>query len=289
MSAPRIGCAVVTHNSAEAVEGLLASLGALDPHAVAVVDHESTDRTLEILGDWRPGCNVDVLRRPNRGYAAGANAAVAALSARGVEIVALLNPDARILGADLQGLRDLFGAEPRLGSACPVTLSSDGARLDTLGLRLTPWGAVADHGQGEPATWTGTRPIPGVIGPCGGSAIYRTEALAELRGPFDERFFLYFEDADVSLRLQAAGWSTITTDLVTVEHGRSGLGGLHGDLTTPGARRAARERQRSYELFVSDAAPLPFQTRIIGPAAARIRRHMVTRDLRRAETADQPG
>jgi GT2 family glycosyltransferase len=106
------------------------------------------------------------------------------------------------------------------------------------------------------------------------------EALEALSGPFDERFFLYFEDADAALRLRAAGWSTVTTDLLTVRHERSGLGGLSGDLDSPGARFAALERQRSYELFVSDAAPLPRVTRTLGRAAARLRRGMVTRRMR---------
>lgn len=287
MSGFRVGCAIVTFNSAAVVQGLLDSLGTLGPDSVAIVDHGSSDGTMRILGRWQPQCDLDVLQRPNRGYSAGVNAAVAALRVRGADIVALLNPDARVVSVDLGGLRALFDADPRLGSACPVTTSGDGRNLDTLGLRLTPWGAVADHGQGGPATWDGTGAIPGVIGPCGGSALYRTQALETLPGPFDERFFLYFEDADLALRLRAAGWSTVTTDLLTVRHERSGLGGLSADLSSPGGRFAALERQRSYELFVSDAAPLPLSMRILGRAAARVRRHVVNRGLRRVGVSDQ--
>jgi N-acetylglucosaminyl-diphospho-decaprenol L-rhamnosyltransferase len=271
---------VVTHQSAAVVGGLLDSLELLDPRAVVVVDHESTDGTPDILAGWRPPYAAEVLRRPNRGYAAGVNAALAALSARGIELVAVLNPDARIVAADPDGLRRLFASRPRLGSACPLTLAADGRHLDTLGLRLTPWAAVADHGQGRPATWTGTGAIRGVIGPCGGSALYRMSALRAMDGPFDERFFLYFEDADLALRLAARGWSTVTTDLLTVQHGRAGLGGRSGDLGSSAARLATRERQRSYELFVSGPAPLPAATRLAGRAAARLRGRMVRRRLR---------
>ena len=287
MSAPRIGCAVVTHNSAGVIGGLLSSLAALDPCAVVVVDHESTDHTCEILDAWRPDHPVQILRRPNRGYAAGVNAAVEALHAHGPDLIALLNPDARVDRAEREALGGLFLADPRLGSACPLTVSPDGRTLDTLGLRLTAWAAVGDHGQGDPATWSGTAAIAGVIGPCGGSAVYRRAALDSLAGPFDERFFLYYEDADAALRLRAAGWSTVTTDLLRIRHERSGLGALAGDLGSPGARFAAAERQRSYELFVSDAAPLPHVTRVIGRVAARVRRHMVRRGLRRAGVSDQ--
>lgn len=281
----RVGCAVVTHQSGEVVGGLLASLDAVAPHLAVVVDHASTDATREVLSGWRPSFPARVLDLPNRGYAAGVNSAIAALRSGGADLVLLLNPDARVLAADLAGLRGLFAGRPELGSACPLTLGADAGRIDTLGLRLTRWAAVADHAQGERAGWRGTAAIPGVIGPCGGSAVYRMAALDGLAGPFDERFFLYFEDADLALRLRAAGWGTVTTDLVTVQHGRGGLGGRRGGLADAAARFAAVERQRSYERFVSGPTPLPPARRMLGRLAAPVRGRLVGRRLGRAEAA----
>jgi GT2 family glycosyltransferase len=41
---------------------------------------------------------------------------------------------------------------------------------------------------------------------CGAAVCLRTEALREV-GVFDDRFFMYYEDTDLSWRLRAAGWS----------------------------------------------------------------------------------
>jgi len=44
-----------------------------------------------------------------------------------------------------------------------------------------------------------------VFGACAGAAIYR-RAMLERIGLFDEGFFAYYEDADLSFRAQLAGW-----------------------------------------------------------------------------------
>jgi GT2 family glycosyltransferase len=41
---------------------------------------------------------------------------------------------------------------------------------------------------------------------CGGAVCFRTAALREV-GTFDDDFFLYYEDTDLSWRLRSAGWS----------------------------------------------------------------------------------
>jgi hypothetical protein len=44
-----------------------------------------------------------------------------------------------------------------------------------------------------------------VFGACAGAALYRRAAVLETGG-FDERYFAYLEDVDLSLRLSLAGW-----------------------------------------------------------------------------------
>ena len=52
---------------------------------------------------------------------------------------------------------------------------------------------------------------------CGGSVCFRTEALREA-GLFDEDFFLYYEDTDLSWRLRALGWSIRYQPSAVVRH-----------------------------------------------------------------------
>ena len=150
--APRrlsVGCAVVTYNSARYVTALLRSLALIPLEALVVVDNDSADDTLHVLEREAMPFVVEVIRRPNDGYAAAANEAVRELKRLGVDLMLLLNPDTLVEAADLDGISGLFEDEPLLGSVCPVLLEADGWTFDSLGLRLTPWGSVADHAQGE--------------------------------------------------------------------------------------------------------------------------------------------
>jgi GT2 family glycosyltransferase len=52
---------------------------------------------------------------------------------------------------------------------------------------------------------------------CGGAVLLRTEALREA-GLFDEDFFLYYEDTDLSWRLRALGWSIRYQPSALVRH-----------------------------------------------------------------------
>ena len=53
---------------------------------------------------------------------------------------------------------------------------------------------------------------------CSGALmVCRTEALRQIGG-FDDRYFLYFEDADLSRKLQVAGWRTVYNPETTVVH-----------------------------------------------------------------------
>jgi len=69
-----------------------------------------------------------------------------------------------------------------------------------------------------------SRPVPIVSGCC---ILARRQALAEVGG-FDERYFLYFEDFDLSLRLQALGeLAYLPTMRITHHGGHSARKGLH--------------------------------------------------------------
>ena len=277
-----VGCAVVTHNSAPHVGALLQSLADLPLQALVVADNASTDGSAAAVASHALPFAVDILRRPNDGYAAAANAAIRELGRRGVDLALLLNPDTVVEAVDVDGVSALFHDESRVGSLCPVLISGDGRAFDSLGLRLTAWGSVADHAQGEPYRRTGTEVVPSVIGPTGACAVYRMAALATLDGPFDERFFMYFEDADLALRLRRGGWRTVTSDLVTVRHGRGGLGALRRPAASQAERRALIHRQRSYELFVK-ASPISPARRVLAVPTARLRRRLVRRRLARLE------
>lgn len=55
---------------------------------------------------------------------------------------------------------------------------------------------------------------------CGAAVLLRREALQEV-GLFDDSFFMYYEDTDLSLRLRSAGWRIVVAPMATVRHRHS--------------------------------------------------------------------
>jgi len=92
----------------------------------------------------------------------------------------------------------------------------DSNTLDSTGEFYSVWGMSFPRGRGEvdagqyddPAQWI-------VFGGTGGASLYRIQALREV-GLFDENFFAYCEDVDISFRLQLSNWKACYSP--TAEH-----------------------------------------------------------------------
>jgi GT2 family glycosyltransferase len=88
-----------------------------------------------------------------------------------------------------------------------VEVPVDGEPVDivnNVGSVLIEGGYGADRGFLEPDDGQYDRPAE-VFAWCGGSVLFRSEYLADV-GLFDERFFLYYEDTDLSWRGRRRGW-----------------------------------------------------------------------------------
>jgi GT2 family glycosyltransferase len=87
-----------------------------------------------------------------------------------------------------------------------------------------------------------------VFGFSGGAALLRTAAVRSVGG-FPVPFFLYYEDADTSWRLRAAGWRIRYTPSAVVHH-------QHSASTDQGSALFAFHNERNRLLMVARCAPL---------------------------------
>lgn len=191
---------VVNYESGADLGACVASILAQQPppERVLVVDNASPTDSLGGL----PAA-AELLRLPrNGGFAAGVQAGLA----RSHEPAVLtLNPDTVLLPGCLAAARRALDADPLLGSvALRVLQARDPARVDATGIGLTSrCGALNwDHGLRDDQAAAGPEER---LGPLGGAALWRRQAL-ERAGGFDSRFFLYWEDVDLALRLNRAGY-----------------------------------------------------------------------------------
>jgi GT2 family glycosyltransferase len=84
---------------------------------------------------------------------------------------------------------------------------------------------------------------------CGGAVLLRPAYLADV-GLFDEGFFLYYEDTDLSWRGQARGWRYRYVPEAIVHH-------LHAATTVPGSSGFAYYTERNRLLMLTKNAPAP--------------------------------
>jgi N-acetylglucosaminyl-diphospho-decaprenol L-rhamnosyltransferase len=176
----------------------LRSLGAQTrPVDVVVVDNGSGDDSVELARRELPEVKVLEMGR-NFGFGPAINRALAEHPA---DPVVLLNNDAeaepRFVEALLEGLGEGVDsvAGVLLQERAPELIDSAGVVADATLMGF-------DHLHGEPASAAAGAADP--LGPTGGAALYRREALERVGG-FDERIFLYYEDLDLALRIAAAG------------------------------------------------------------------------------------
>ena len=180
---------------------------------VRVVDNGSTDGTREMLASDFPEVDVVRLRR-NRGFAAAVNSGVAA----GDEpYVALLNNDAVPEPRWLGELVERGESVSQEGSWASVLLWADRpGTIQSAGLSVHRDGTPARLRDGEPVESL-PRAAFEVLGASGGAALYRRSMLERL-GSFDERFFAYAEDVDLSLRARLMGYSCALVPTARVVH-----------------------------------------------------------------------
>ena len=181
----------VTYNSAHVVPALARSLR--DHKTVVIVDNASSDDTVALLQQQLPQAQV-IARKRNAGFGAANNQAMARVS---TPYALLLNPDCQIQPGDLQRLLQCLQAHPQAGLVAPQGWRSAGVPQKS-------WRPAFHHAQPDspyrvPDT---TLQADWVHGSC---LLVRRTAFEQIGG-FDPTFFLYYEDDDLCLRMQQAGW-----------------------------------------------------------------------------------
>ena len=193
---------VVCHDSAGEVAATLAALGAqLRPgDEVIVVDNASRDGTPDVVRAAAPQATV-VESKENLGFAGGCHAGARASRA---PLVFLLNPDAVPAAGCLDALRACAAERPGWGAWQALVTMADGELVNTAGnvVHYLGFGWAGDIGRPV----ADVDPRPREVGFCSGAALVVRREAWDAVGGFDERYFMYGEDLDLSLRLRLAGW-----------------------------------------------------------------------------------
>lgn len=180
---------------------------------IVVVDNDSSDGLADEINKRWPDAKV-VRRDQNHGLPSNLN--------RGIEestapYVVLCNCDLDFQPGSVEALAEFLDTHPRAAIAAPKLLSPTGETRPSARRWYTFWSLLMlkgpwkgfttqlrsvrrnvyddwDYGQPRLVDWV----------PCS-ATMFRREAFDEV-GLMDERFRLYFDDVDISLRMHEAGW-----------------------------------------------------------------------------------
>jgi N-acetylglucosaminyl-diphospho-decaprenol L-rhamnosyltransferase len=252
---PDVAVIVVNFNTGEETIGCIASalldLGAVRSE-VFVVDNASSDGSAELLGS--DSTITLIANQTNRGFGAAVNQAAKLARA---PLFWILNPDCRVLPGAYRALLNTLERHSDCAIAAPQLLNADGS--------------VQASARGEPDAWTGlfgrhglltkffpqsggarknlpaadlvasgveSAEVPWVMG---AAMLVRREAFERI-GRFDERYFLYWEDADLCRRLRLAAWTIRYVPGARVNH----PGGASANTASRLAIRAFHESAYRY-------------------------------------------
>jgi GT2 family glycosyltransferase len=242
---PNLSAVIVNYNAGaelvRALESIQSDSSNIEWEAI-VVDNASSDRSQEVAETFP--CTTLIRNARNAGFGRAVNQAVAMAKA---PLLLLMNPDCRLVSGALAALRSTLEQESSCAVAGPRILDPDGGvqgsargdpdmltglfgrtgALQTL-LPLLP--AARRNVVVEEAVRSGASSIvvDWVSGAC---VLVRRDAFLAAGG-FDERFFLYWEDADLCRRLRRMGYEIRYVPGATAIHrvGRSSQTARHSSI-----------------------------------------------------------
>lgn len=203
----KVAVVVPNWNGEDLIRHCLDSLQAQSyKHTIILVDNGSVDGSVGIVGDSYP--NVTLLKNPkNLGFAGGVNTGIRYALEQGFDAVTLFNNDAVAAKDWLKHLVGCMESNSKIGIVTCKLMRSDKLHFDSTGdcysIRGIPFPRgrnVRDQGQHDIQEQ--------VFAASGGASLYRAFLFKDV-GLFDEKFFAYYEDVDMSFRARLYGWDIV--------------------------------------------------------------------------------
>jgi len=255
-----VSIVVVTYNALPWIERCLESVR---DHETIIVDHGSTDGTLELVRRRFPQARL--IEEGNTGLGAGSNTGMRVASG---SYFLLLNSDAWAVGDAVEQLAAFAEAHPEAAVVGPKLLNPDGTLQRSVRGFPTMWRLATEYfflRKLAPRTRAlnafyaarfphdEVREAEFLMGAC---LLVRREA-ADTVGLFDEDFFMFSEETDWCYRFRAAGWKVwFCPDAEVVHVGGASHGGrlfrenLRSHLRFFAKHQGSRQAERARRLLL---------------------------------------
>lgn len=217
----KVSVVIPNYNGEKFIDLCLSSLSkqSFKDYETIFVDNNSSDKSLEIVKGSYPEIKILALNE-NYGFSRAVNEGIRASKG---EYVVLLNNDTEAQEDWLQSLLTCIEGDNKIFSCCSKMLQfRDRTLIDDAGdeYNLLGWAYKrGDNLKEEHYVKSGE-----VFSSCAGAAIYR-KSLFKVIGDFDESFFAYMEDMDISYRARICGFKNVYCSEAKIYHVGSGTSG----------------------------------------------------------------
>jgi GT2 family glycosyltransferase len=224
-----VSIVMVTYNSADWLDSSIGTIsrGAVDtPYEVIAVDNASADDSVRQLQTRFPEVKL-IVNSLNEGFARAVNRGAKAASG---DWILLLNPDTEVAVGAIDALIAFARANPGHGIYGGRTVTPDGDVDPSSCWGLPSVWSTACFGLGLSTAFKKSllfdpeslghwqRDSVRKVGFVSGSLLLMPREVWHELGGFDERFFVYGEDADLGARAHALGYRPIVTPTATIVH-----------------------------------------------------------------------
>ena len=248
----------------------LHSLGSLSytNWRILVIDNGSADDSVARLRSAYPGIRL-IENGKNLGFAKACNVGIREALREGAEYVWLLNNDTVAEANSLRALVERAGQGERIGAVGSVLYYIDQPES------VQAWGGgYINFWLGHSRHFTSRVSEQKIDFITGASLLLSRRALDEV-GLLDERFFMYWEDADWAFRLKRAGWTLAVAEKSVIWHKESSAVGRRSPrLDTYFNTSAVR--------FFRKHAPVPLVS-VWSGVGLRLLKRMIFRDWGRVQ------
>lgn len=221
-SASAVSLAIVTYNNAKIIAETLKSVKEYCGEAdLYVIDNNSTDETVKIIKSDFP--EIKLIKLPiNVGFGAAHNQVLPLLNSK---YHAVINPDIRFINPALSELYGFLEENPDIALAVPKFLNEDLTEQFTpklqpnikymLSGRLSGF-AYFEKMRDKYTMKDRVVKEPVDVGFCSGCLMFMRTEIFKVVGGFDERYFLYSEDADLTRTVQKYGRTVYNPNISAV-------------------------------------------------------------------------
>ena len=255
---------IPTYNGLENVKSVLESLKNQCKHRIIIVDNGSCDGTRDYIKSERKDILL-IENSSNLGFSKAVNMGISlSLKSQQADTILLLNNDIELESGFIEKGLETFSVNKEIDFIAVKMMNYFNRDVidDTGDFLRRNGGTPMARGHGEKDTGKYDKP-EFIFGACAGAAFYKSELFREA-GLFDEDFFAYLEDVDLSFRFQSMGFKCYyNPELVCYHKRRETTNKFSGWETYYTERNLVTLRLKNYPLgLYLKYSPLFFLSRI---------------------------